>query len=455
MDYLELAKQVVAKAARHRVDADAYIRISQQSNISVDRAQVEKLSHSGSKGIGLRVLRDGKMGYAYTSDFGEESLADIVDSALALMEAADGDEYRVLPELSLSEESGEADEDLNIYDESILTTSMDDKVGFALQVEKAALSYSDKVAMTNRCTYLDGAHTIYLANSRGFASQYQGSFAASFVMAIGRDGDEQTQAFGLDASTSLSELNAVQIGEKAAERATRLLGGKPVPTQQVPVVFDPIVTAGLLGTLAQALNAEAMQRGRSYLADKMGQEVACDMVTLLDNGRLPGGLGSRPFDDEGVPTRATRLVDEGILQAVIYDTYTANKAGTQSTGNALRDSHRTPPTLAPSNFYLQPGQQSPEEIIASVENGFYVVNAMNTGGINPVAGEYSSAASGLWIENGELTYPVNEVTIAASLNDMLHSITAVGNDLTFVPFMGSIGASTLRIDTMMVGGQTG
>ena len=411
---------------------------------------MEKLSHSGSKGLGLRIIKDGRMGYAYTSNFGEESLTETITAAHGLMQAVDADEFMALPKNAGDDQP---DEDLAIYDNSVVNTPMDEKVDFARTVERTALDYSDRVAMTNRCTYIDGVQTVYLANSHGFADSYQGSFAASFVIAIGRDGEEQTQAFGLDGQVALSQLDAAKIGNKAGERATRLLGGKPVPTQQVTVVFDPIVTAGLLAALSQALNADSMQRGRSFLADKMGQDVACDMVTLLDNGRLSGGLGSRPFDDEGVPTRATRLIDEGTLQAVIYDTYSANRAGTQSTGNASRGSHRTPPSVNSSNFYMQPGQQTPDEIIAGVENGFYVINAMNTGGINPIAGEYSSAASGLWIRDGQLAEPVNEVTIAATLPDILNGIIAVGNDLTFVPFFGQVGAPTIQINEMTVGGQ--
>ncbi len=452
MSYLDLAKSVARRAATNGAEAEVYIQTGQETEILVDRGAVEKLSSAGSKGLGLRVLRDGQMGYAYTSNFGDDAVAQTIDAALALMEASDPDEYRSLPQVAGIDEAT-LNDNLEIYDESVASTSIDDKVDFALRVEQACLGYSERVAMANRCTYQDGVQTVYLANSRGFADSYRSSFAGAFLIAIGRDGDEQTQAFGLDFKPSLAQLDPARIGAMGGERAVRLLGGQPVPTQRVPVVFDPIVCAGLLAALSRALSADNMQRGYSFLAGKAGQEVACDMVTLLDNGRLPGGLGSRPFDDEGVPTRATRLIDEGVLQGAVYDTYSANRAGTRSTGNAQRSSHRTPPGVGTSNFYLQPGQQSQAEIIAGVENGFYVINAMNTGGIDPIAGEYSSAASGLWIENGELTHAVSEVTIAATLPEILHGITAVGNDLTFVPMFGSVGAPSVRIDTMMVGGQ--
>ena len=448
MDYLELAKDVAARAAVNGMEAEAFIQIGVNTQINVDRQQVEKLSYSGSKGLGLRVIQDGKMGYAYTSNFSAESITDTIEQAQALTKSADADAFRSLPE-----PQSVPDEDLQIFDPTIGTTHIDDKVEFAKAIERAVLEYDSRVAMTNRCTYIDQSAETYLANSKGFADSFKASAVISFVIAIGRDGDEQTQAFGLGASATLRELDPIKIGRQAGQRAVSLLGGKPVPTQKVTVVFDPIVSGQLLAAMAQALNASLMQRGQSFLADKMGQEVASDMVTLLDNGRMPGALGTSPFDAEGVPTRATKLIDEGVLQTLIYDHYTAQKAGASSTGNATRQSHRTPPSLGPSNFYMQPGHLSQEEIIAGVENGFYVMNAMNTGGINPVAGEFSSAASGIWIKDGKLTDPVNEVTIAASMSEILNGITAVGNDLTFVPIFGAIGAPTLRIDTMTVGGR--
>jgi PmbA protein len=331
---------------------------------------------------------------------------------------------------------------------------MDEKVAFGLAVEKATLDTDPRVVLTNRCTYFDGVSTTYLANSRGFTGSYQKSFAASYIMAIAREGDQTTMAFGLGASTHLDDLDAEEIGREAGNKAVSLLGGKPVLTQEGTVVLDPIVTAELVGTLAQALTADAMQRGRSFLLGKVGQDVAADNVSLLDNGRMPRGAGSAPFDAEGVPTGATRLIDEGSLQTVIYDTYSAKKEGGQSTGNASRGSHRSAPSLSASNLYLQPGNQSPEDIIAGVDSGLYVLNTMNVGGINPVSGDYSVAASGLWIEKGELTYPVSEVTIAMPLDQLLHQVKAVGNDLRFVPFAGSIGAPTIRIDGMTIAGKT-
>ncbi len=448
MDYLQLAEDVVKRVAAQGAEAEAYIVVGRESQVQVDQGKVEKLSHAGSKGLGVRVIVNGRMGYAYTSDFSAASIEETWRAALALARAADPDEHRVLPDPQPI-----PDEDLEVFDPALEQVPMEEKIAFALAVEEATLGADPRVALTNRCTYADSVASVYLVNSRGFAGHYRHSFAVSYVIAIGRDGEEQTMAFGLDASPFLADLDPQAIGQEAGEKAARLLGGQPVPTQEGTVVFSPIATAELVGALAQALTAEAMQRGRSFLLGKMGQDVASDVVSLLDNGRLRRGLASAPFDGEGVPTRATRLVDEGVLQAVLYDTYTAHREGRASTGNAARSSHRTPPTLAPTNFYLQPGSLSPEEIIAGVEQGLYVLSTMNTGGINPVSGDYSVAARGLWIEKGRLTYPVNEVTVAAPLERLLKQVQAVGNDLRFVPFGGIFGGPTIRVDGMTIGGR--
>jgi PmbA protein len=272
-------------------------------------------------------------------------------------------------------------------------------------------------------------------------------------MAIARDEEgNMMEAFGLGASNHFADLDAQAIGQKGARKALSILGGKPVATQQATVVFDHFVGAQVMSALAQSLSSQNWQRNRSFLMGKMGQEVGSSMVTLMDNGRMKKGLASAPFDGEGVPTKATRLIDEGVLQHLIYDSYNAAKEGEISTGNAQRSSHRSLPGLGPSNFYMQPGYHSPEEIINSVKKGLYVISVMQTGGIDPVTGECSMSANGLWIENGEIKGPVGGVTIATTLTELLQNISDVGNDLEQLPMFGTIGVPTLRVDNVMIGG---
>lgn len=448
MDYLQLAKEIVAQAAQQGVEAEAYINVGQNTEVSVDRGQVEKLSQAGAKGLGVRVIRDGQMGYAYTSDFSQESIRRTIDAAVTLADVADRDEYRSLPAPQAI-----SDEDLEIYDREIVDLPAERKVEMAKQIEQAALDYDPRVVLTNRCTLLSQVGTVAIANSKGVAGSYDKTFIGGYLMAMAADENDRSMAFGFGFDSRLAEFAPAEVGQDAARKAVGMLGGKPVPTQRATVVYSPFAATSVLGALSSALAADALQRNRSFLQGKMGQTVAADTVSVLDNGRLPGGIATRPFDDEGVPTSATRLIDEGVFQAALYDHYTATRDGTaSSTGNATRSSHASLPGLAAGNFYFQPGPQSPDEVIAGVDAGLYVESVMNTASINPISGDYSVSAKGYWIENGKLSHPVNEVTIALPLADLLQNVRAVGNDLTFVPMMGALGSPTIRVDGVMIGG---
>ena len=448
MDYLKFAQDVVSRAVERGVEAEAYINVGQKTEVNVDRGVVEKLSQAGSKGLGVRVIRDGRMGYAYTSDFGANSIEKTIEAAVALAEVADSDEYRSLPAPQPL-----PDDDLDVYDQAIVDLPIGRKVEMARRIEKAAFRYDERIVLTNRCTLLSQYGSVAIANSKGIAGSYDKSSIGGFVMAMAADENDRSMAFGFDFGSRLADFMPSAIGKDAARKAVGMLGGKPVPTQRATVVYSPMAATSVLGALSRALGAGAMQRNRSFLEGKIGQTVAADMVSVLDNGRLPGGIATRPFDDEGVPTAATRLIDEGVLQTALHDHYTATRDGTaSSTGNASRRSHASMPTLDASNFYFQPGHQTPEEVIGGVEQGLYVESVMNTASINPISGDYSISAKGYWIENGELSHPVNEVTIALSMQELLHNIKAIGNDLTFVPMMGALGSPTIRVDGVMIGG---
>jgi PmbA protein len=450
-DYLKLAQDIAQKAAQDGAEAEVFITDSQETSIQVEGGNVEKLSQSGSRGMGVRVIKAGKTGYAYTSDFSDASIEQTWQTAVELADVATADDYRKLPEPQAI-----SDEDLKIYDPALAEISVEAKIDFAKRVERAALDYDERIFLTNRCTYADAIEYTYLANSKGFAGSYGRTGAYSFLVAIARDeAGNMVNTTGFGVATSFDQLDAEAIGKEAGRKAISILNGKPVPTQKATVVLDHFVGAQILSAYAQALSAENWQRSRSFLMGKMGQEVGSSMVTLMDNGRLEGGFASTPFDDEGVPTKATRLIDEGVLQNLMYDSYTAAKEGKFSTGNAGRSGHTSLPSLSPSNFYMQPGHKTPEEIIKGVDKGLYVISVMQTGGINPVTGDCSMSANGIWIEDGELKQAVGGVTIATTLGDLLQNISDVGSDLRQIPFFGSLGVPTLRVDDVMIGGVDG
>ncbi len=447
-DYLELTKEIAARAAVDGAEAEVIITDERETTVQVEGGNVEKLSQAGSRGMGVRVINGGKTGYAYTSDLSEESVEQTWKTAVELSQVATADEFRKLPEPQPIPEA-----DLGIYDAKLVDLPVEQKVDFARRIERAALDYDERVFLTNRCSYNDGITHTYLANSKGFAGSYGRTGVYGLVAAIARDAEgSMVNAAAFRVSNFFHQLNPEEIGAAAAKKAISILGGKPIPTQKASVVLDHFVGAQILMAYAQALSAESWQRSRSFLMGKMGEEVGSSMVTLMDNGRLEGGFASAPFDGEGVPTGATRLIDEGVLQNLMYDSYTAAKEGKMSTGNAGRVGHRSMPALSPSNFYMQPGQKSPEDIIKGVERGLYVISVMQTGGIDPVTGDCSMSANGLWIENGEIRQPVGGVTIATTLGDLLRNISDVGNDLQQIPFFGSLGVPTLRVDNVTIGG---
>jgi len=236
------------------------------------------------------------------------------------------------------------------------------------------------------------------------------------------------------------------VGATAAKRALRRLGARKVPTQDAPIVFDPDMAASLLRTIAGAASGTSIYRGTSFLLNRLGEQVAADSVTVIDDGTIPGALGSRPFDGEGVPTRRTVVVEHGVLQSYLLDTYCARRLGLTSTGNAAREAGGI--SVGSANLYLVPGTHTPEEIIGSVKSGLYLTELIGFG-VNMVTGDYSRGAVGLWIENGELTYPVEEITIAGNLLEMWRHIDMVGNDLVL---RGRTAAPTLKIERMTIAG---
>ena len=447
-DYLSLAQSVVQQAADTGVQVEAIVTHDVETQIKVSAGEVEQLSQSSARGLGVRVIEGGRTGYAYTSDFSDGSIERTWRAARELARVATADEYRVLPELSQI-----PDEDLEIWDERLPNVPTSEKIELLKRVERETLDYDPRIILADLCNYGDAINHVYLANSRGFAGQYGRTTVFSYLMGIARGEDGgMVSAFGFGASNFFHELDPAAIGREAGEKAISILGGKPVETQTATIVLDHFIGAEILSALAQALSADDWQRKRSFLLDRLGQQVGSDMVTLMDNGRLKRGLASAPFDGEGVPTSATRLIDEGVLQNLMYDSYSARKDHKASSGNAQRAGHRSLPRLGPTNFYMQPGHLTRDEIIAGVERGLYVISVMQTGGIDPITGDCSMGANGLWIENGKIVGPVGGVTIATTLNDFLQNISQVGGDLRFIPMFGVIGVPTLRVDNVMIGG---
>ena len=446
MDYRELAQDLLANAKnKGATGVDLLIVEDESFSVQVRMRGVETVKNSQGKRLGLRVCLDRRSATTSTSDFSPESVSQLLDEAMAMAAATAEDPCGGLPE----PEALAADlPELDLWDGEAGALPVPDRIGLATVAEAAALDADPRIKNSEGAEFGNDEARVLLANSHGFYGEYRrASVGLSVTPVASQDGQMQRDSW-YTVSRRLRELQGAEaVGREAARRALRRLGGRKVSTQRVPVVFDPDIAAGLLRSLCGAVSGSAIYRDASFLAGKLGEQIASPLLTVVDDGRMPGGLGSRPFDGEGVPTRRTVVIREGKLLSYLLDTYTGRKLGMASTGNASRALSQ-PPSVGPTNLSILPGPHPPEEIIRSVPRGLYVTELIGFG-VNLVTGDYSRGAVGLWIENGELAYPVDEITIAGNLKEMLRQIEMIGSDLEW---RGTVASPTLKIAEMTVAG---
>ncbi|MBI3698640.1 MAG: TldD/PmbA family protein [Acidobacteria bacterium] len=444
---VDLATEIVSRAVRAgATDAECTAVEGQEFSANVRLGEVESLKEAGSKAIGLRVLIGRRSGSSYTSDFSPGGLDRLVDSAVALARITSEDPSAGLPE---PEELGAAGEELGLYYEDVAGLSADDKIALARRAERAALDADPRITNSEGGAFNSAWSRRALANSRGFQGEYRRSSCSLSVVPVARSGEEMQRDYWYSLSHSLAALEPPEsVGRRAAERALGRLGAVKVETRRVPVVFEPRTARTLLESLFEAVNGDSIYRHASFLAGKLGETIAAPEVTVVDDGTMPGGFGSSPFDDEGVPSRRTLVVESGILRSYLLNSYTARKLGLKTTGNASRGLAGNP-GIGPGNFYLLPGPYRPEEILASVGEGLFVTELIGFG-VNMVTGDYSRGAAGMWLRDGKPAFPVHEVTIAGNLSQMFRDVEMIGSDLEF---RGAIAAPTLKIREMTVGGK--
>jgi PmbA protein len=447
----ELAEFVVARARLSGAsDAEVTIREGDEFSTTVRLGEVETLKESGSRGVGLRVLVEAETGYRVastsSSDFTQEGIEYLVQGAVRLAQVTSVDAFAGLAEAG---EFGKLSGDLELYHEDVYSLPTEERIAWARRAEAAAMAVDTRLVNSDGASFDAATGRRVFANSRGFVGEYRSSYCsiAASPIAQGASGEMQRDYWWSQARAFRNLDQPEDVGREAARRTLRMLDARRVPTQRVPVVFAPEVARGIVGSVFEAAAGDAIYRGASIFAGKLGEEVAAPSVTVVDDGTIPGGFGTSPFDAEGLPSRRTVIVDKGVLRSYILNTYAGRKLGMKSTGNAGRGLAGNP-YLDAGNLFLEAGTQTAEEILRAVEQGLYVTRLMGHG-VNLVTGDYSRGAAGLWIENGELTYPVQEITIAGNVKEMLRNITAIGSDLVF---RGSTAAPTLRIDGMTIAG---
>jgi PmbA protein len=371
----------------------------------------------------------------------------MLSSALELAKITSEDPFAGIPE---QESLGSIPGDLDLYSPDVYSLPGPERISYARRAERAALDSDPRIKNSEGGSFDAATGHKILANSHGFLGEYRRSYCSVAAIPIAQDEKGAMQRdYWYSVSRSLGRLESPEeVGKIAAQRALRRLGARKVKTQQVPVIFDPLVATSILEHIFEGVNGDSVYRGASFLAGKLGQKIATSGVTVIDDGTMVGGFGTSPFDGEGVPTRRTVVIDNGVLASYMLNTYTAKKLNLKTTGNASRGLAGTP-GIGPGNYFLQPGSRTSQQLIADVKEGLYVTEFLGMG-VNLVTGDYSRGASGMWISGGELTYPVEEITVAGNLKDLFMNIYEVANDLEF---RGSVAAPTLRIDGLTVGGE--
>lgn len=453
LDHESLAADVVDKAMKAGAsDAEVVIREGDEFSVNVRMGEVETLKESGSRALGLRVYLGKRTASASTSDLTADGIRQMVDGAMALAKITEEDPFVGLPETG---EFGSLNDDLHLYYDDVYSLPGAERIEWARRTEAAALSADKRITNSDGGSFDAATGMKVLANSRGFVGSYRSSYAGVSAAPLAVDVNGQMQRDGWWSSARrMGDLESPEsVGAEAARRTVRRLGARRVSTQRVPIVFSPEVARSLIGSVFDAASGDSIWRQASFLTGKLGEQIAASTLNIIDDNTmlLPtgvGGFGTSPFDGEGLPSRRTVVLENGVLRNYMLNTYAARKLDMKSTHNASRGLAGAP-GIGPGNLYLEPGTQTQEQIIGEVKAGLYVTSLMGFG-TNIVTGDYSRGAAGLWIENGQLTHAVEEITIAGNLGEMLMNVAAIGNDLVF---RGSVASPTIRIDGMTIAGE--
>lgn len=446
-ELLDLAQSIAGRAGDGEL-VEAFVTHERDFYAKAFEGEVEATSSAEPRGAGVRLIAEGRVGFAYTTDLTDAGLTAVVADARENSASATPDDAA-----ALAPAWEKAPEDVpGLVDEDHVRTGPDAKAAFAIELETATRAVDSRIR-TEEAIYSDSVSEVAIATSTGIAGSYRRTDAWCYSVAIAEDGDDTQVAFEFDLARGLGDLDHEAIAERAARRALSILGAKKIPSAKMPVVFDPYTSGQFLGVIAAALTGEAVQKGRSLFAGRIGEQVAAPVLSLIDDGRVAGAPGSAPWDAEGVPTRRTAVIEKGTLGSFLYDVTSARREGRASTGNASRAGFKSAPHAAPTNLAFDTTGETRDEILRNAGRALFVQDFHGVhSGTNPISGDFSVGATGRLIEDGELTQPVREVTIAAPMLDILSRITAVGTDRRWLPFGGSYGGATTLVSEMTVAG---
>jgi len=438
---IENAEYVMEKALSKGCDeAEVFIRSSKGISVEAKGGEVEALEASLDLGVAIRIIKNRKQGFSFATTF--ENIESTVDRAIEGGRWTGEDPFIGITENSPASE-------VQIFDGDIRDIKEERVINDAINLEKGAIAFDKRIRKVRKAEVSAGTSTTTICNSRGVNASFESTYYAAHVTTLAEDdkGDSQ-MGWEYSSSRRLNDVDLKEVGEGSARRAVELLGSRKIAAVKVPVILSPSVAIDFLEILSSSLSADAVQKGRSFLAGKTGKKIVSGRLNIIDDGAMAWGSGSSPVDDEGMPSMRKVLVSEGVLQGLIHNTYTARKDGVQSTGNAVRGSSMSLPGVGVTNLFIETGSDETDtSIMQSLSKGIVILSAMGVHTANPVSGDFSVGISGLWVENGQTLYPVKEAIISGNILDMFKKVEALGNDMKFY---GNVGSPSLLIGAMDV-----
>ncbi len=438
MEAQQMADDIIKKAVAKGCDsAEVFIKNAKGISVEAKDGSVEALEASLDFGIAIKVISKKKLGFAFTTNL--EDISSAIDAAVDYAQWTGDDEFIDIPE---NMPHGE----VKIFDEKIRDISDEDVIRDALILEESALRYDERIQRVRKAEVGAGTGSTTIVNSKGVNVTYKSTFCSASVTAMAQDksGDSQV-GWDYASSRRIEDIDLKSVGEGAAIRALELLDSRKISAVKVPVILSPYVAVDFLEILSGSLSAESVQKQRSFLIGKVGKEIISPMINVIDDATKPWGTGTRPVDDEGVPTNNKTLISSGVLKGYVHNTYTAKKDGVASTGNASRGSSKSLPGVGVTNFYISTNATSNGNLVGSMEKGILILGAMGVHTANPISGDFSVGISGLWIENGKPLYPIKEAVLSGNVLELFRKVEAVGDD---IKFYGSVGSPSLLIGNM-------
>ena len=440
------AEKILSFAASHKPEAaDVFLRSSASTTIEVKDQKVDAFERARDIGAGLRVLVNGRLGFAFTTDLSDPALRQLAHAAVTNALNVEPDPFQTIPRRPAHDYQSRS-----IFDPELASLSEQEKIERVMAMERGAFAVDPRIKRIRKASAGFSESETLIMNTHGAQVSYRSTAASSSIEVVAEDKGESQAGSDFDVSRFYRRLKIEAVGRRAAHKALDLLGARHIGSVRAAVVLEAEVAQDFLGMMAGGFSAESVQKKRSLFMGRIDHEVVSPLITVMDDGLLEGGLGTAPSDDEGVPTVQKRVIDRGRLALFLHNTYTANKDKTVSTGNGMRGGFKGIPGVGVTNLFIEPGKASFEELVSSLDRGLLVTEVMGMHTANPISGDFSVGATGFWIEKGKKAYPVREITIAGNILELMKHVDAVGADLRF---SGRIGSPSLRVKELSIGGK--